>query len=327
MAFPASVDVIASNKAGTTPRLGDHAIHHNSLATSITAVQNTLLGQATTGNLLLSSTVDNNNVPNAAVTITQTTAVGGAAAVPIGLLGQVVINSGSHSHSIGIAGRCLPSATSPIGSGYYGMEGRVDVGVTGGFGVGILGLASIANASSNVGSVVVGVRGRGELLTGTSTFGTMYGGWFTTNAPAGAVGSTYANAVFGDASNNVSTRFRGAGTGGLQAEALATVLSSGALEFDVTDANLAAGFKVKLGGGSSQFAIYNSANTLIAYISNLGSMALASQLLTVASAAGTSGIIIPHGTAPTSPNNGDLWTTTAGMFVRINGVTKTVTLT
>jgi hypothetical protein len=30
---------------------------------------------------------------------------------------------------------------------------------------------------------------------------------------------------------------------------------------------------------------------------------------------------IPHGTAPTSPVNGDMWTTTAGLFVRINGVT------
>lgn len=35
----------------------------------------------------------------------------------------------------------------------------------------------------------------------------------------------------------------------------------------------------------------------------------------------------PHGVAPTSPTNGDIWTTTSGMFVRINGVTKTVTLT
>lgn len=32
-------------------------------------------------------------------------------------------------------------------------------------------------------------------------------------------------------------------------------------------------------------------------------------------------IRLPHGTAPTSPVNGDMWTTTAGLFVRINGVT------
>ncbi|MBA3622949.1 MAG: hypothetical protein H0W48_00465 [Methylibium sp.] len=38
-------------------------------------------------------------------------------------------------------------------------------------------------------------------------------------------------------------------------------------------------------------------------------------------------IRIPHGTAPTSPVNGDMWSTTAGLFIRIDGVTKTVTLT
>jgi hypothetical protein len=30
---------------------------------------------------------------------------------------------------------------------------------------------------------------------------------------------------------------------------------------------------------------------------------------------------IPHGTAPTSPTNGDMWTTTAGLYIRINGAT------
>ncbi|MDE2303320.1 MAG: hypothetical protein KGK11_12255 [Sphingomonadales bacterium] len=32
-------------------------------------------------------------------------------------------------------------------------------------------------------------------------------------------------------------------------------------------------------------------------------------------------INLPHGTAPTSPNNGDCWTTTAGLFCQINGAT------
>ena len=30
---------------------------------------------------------------------------------------------------------------------------------------------------------------------------------------------------------------------------------------------------------------------------------------------------LPHGVAPTNPVDGDIWTTTAGLFVRINGVT------
>lgn len=40
-----------------------------------------------------------------------------------------------------------------------------------------------------------------------------------------------------------------------------------------------------------------------------------------ASAAGGAGINNPHGAAPTTPNNGDIWTTTSGLFVRINGAT------
>jgi hypothetical protein len=42
---------------------------------------------------------------------------------------------------------------------------------------------------------------------------------------------------------------------------------------------------------------------------------------TLASAAGGAGVNWPHGAAPTSPVNGDMWTTTAGVFARINGAT------
>lgn len=44
-------------------------------------------------------------------------------------------------------------------------------------------------------------------------------------------------------------------------------------------------------------------------------------LITDPADATASGIRLPHGTAPTSPTNGDLWTTTAGMYARINGGT------
>lgn len=39
-----------------------------------------------------------------------------------------------------------------------------------------------------------------------------------------------------------------------------------------------------------------------------------------------SSLRIPHGTAPSSPGDGDVWTTTSGMFSRINGVTERVPL-
>ena len=35
---------------------------------------------------------------------------------------------------------------------------------------------------------------------------------------------------------------------------------------------------------------------------------------------------LPHATAPATPANGEIWSTSAGLFVRINGVTKQVTL-
>lgn len=44
-------------------------------------------------------------------------------------------------------------------------------------------------------------------------------------------------------------------------------------------------------------------------------------LNTPASTTSVSSIRLPHGAAPSAPVNGDLWTTSAGLFVRINGAT------
>lgn len=46
------------------------------------------------------------------------------------------------------------------------------------------------------------------------------------------------------------------------------------------------------------------------------------KLNTVASASGTAGFNLPAGVAPSSPTNGDLWSTIAGFFGRSNGVTS-----
>jgi len=45
------------------------------------------------------------------------------------------------------------------------------------------------------------------------------------------------------------------------------------------------------------------------------------EVVGASSAAGGAGLNVPHGVAPTTPVNGDMWTTTAGLFVRINGAT------
>lgn len=43
-----------------------------------------------------------------------------------------------------------------------------------------------------------------------------------------------------------------------------------------------------------------------------------------ASASGEAPLNIPHGTAPSAPINGDLWTTTSALLVRLNGTTRTL---
>lgn len=79
-------------------------------------------------------------------------------------------------------------------------------------------------------------------------------------------------------------------------------------------------------GGLGIVLKYDGTNPALTVASS-GVMTAATELITVASASGLAGFNLPHGTLPSSPVNGDMWTTTAGLFVRINGVTKTVTLT
>ncbi|KKL68013.1 hypothetical protein LCGC14_2129230 [marine sediment metagenome] len=57
-------------------------------------------------------------------------------------------------------------------------------------------------------------------------------------------------------------------------------------------------------------------------IINVGEITLTGLLLTAASVAGGAKMRLPHGTAPSSPVDGDFWTTTASAFICINGVTE-----
>ena len=83
-----------------------------------------------------------------------------------------------------------------------------------------------------------------------------------------------------------------------------------------------------VGAGSvvtNQFGVYVAAQTgggtNYAIFTNAGLVTFGDLVTTVASSTSRAGLRLPHGSAPTSPVNGDMWTTTAGVFVRINGVT------
>jgi hypothetical protein len=100
--------------------------------------------------------------------------------------------------------------------------------------------------------------------------------------------------------DTTSWRTKGGGT------ALATL--------DTTGYNLTSGgYKV-----AGTTAIDSSRN------GSFGTVTATGLVSTPASASGGAGLTLPHGAAPTSPVNGNVWTTTGGIFWRINGATVQV---
>lgn len=77
-------------------------------------------------------------------------------------------------------------------------------------------------------------------------------------------------------------------------------------------------------GGGGRLMVPNNlsdvANPAVA-LSNIGGQPMTLPYTTPASTATTAGLKAPHGAAPTTPVDGDVWTTTAGVFARINGAT------
>jgi hypothetical protein len=93
---------------------------------------------------------------------------------------------------------------------------------------------------------------------------------------------------------------------------------------NITGATNNYGFYSNIAAAANRYNFYanGSAPNYFAGVTGIGVAAAATSNLTVA--AGTtavSSLNIPHGAAPTSPVNGDMWTTTAGLFIRINGGT------
>ncbi len=66
---------------------------------------------------------------------------------------------------------------------------------------------------------------------------------------------------------------------------------------------------------------FNNSNQLVLGAGAVNT-AFSSQIVTLASGASAASMNVSPGTAPTSPNNGDVWTTSAGYFSRINGITQ-----
>jgi len=76
-----------------------------------------------------------------------------------------------------------------------------------------------------------------------------------------------------------------------------------------------ANFKLAYNSATGKFELVNAADTALLSVNAVGT------LIPKTSATAGAGLNLAHGAAPTSPVNGDVWTTTAGVYVRVNGAT------
>jgi hypothetical protein len=86
---------------------------------------------------------------------------------------------------------------------------------------------------------------------------------------------------------------------------------------DLGNATIARG---NLGLGTASTAGTGTSGATLCLL-NAASCTFSGKVLTPASTTSSAGLNLPPGTAPTSPTNGDLWTTSSGAFAQINGAT------
>ena len=96
---------------------------------------------------------------------------------------------------------------------------------------------------------------------------------------------------------------------------LGTMSTATAADYSTT--TVANGLYYPLSGNPSSFLVAAD----ITGKANLAGATFTGLVTTPAATTTTAGLNVPHGAAPTIPVNGDIWTTTGGLFARINGGT------
>ena len=186
-------------------------------------------------------------------------------------------------------------------------------------------------------NTAVGSLGQFSLTTGLGNTAIGYGAQY---APAGATANATTTANYqtvigyqaGQADTTQSDRITAVGYWATASGASATALGAQAT---ATNGGLAVGAAASAqASGSVAIGRDNAGVGATATLTN--QMVLGTDRHTVeipgtlrlpASTATKAPLRIPHGVAPTSPVDGDMWTTSAGLFVRIGGVTRQVTVT
>jgi hypothetical protein len=145
-------------------------------------------------------------------------------------------------------------------------------------------------------------------------------GNLTTGGSISAAAATFTGAVTVNAISGINAL-----AGGTQ---LATFESSvnGALAELITKGKNSTGTARQANMGINRFAddVWSLSNGTTEHLRvslTTGAATFAGTVIAPAATASLAPLRIPHGTAPTSPTNGDMWTTTAGLYIRINGAT------
>jgi len=104
---------------------------------------------------------------------------------------------------------------------------------------------------------------------------------------------------------------------------------NGTLDVDGVNHDISTSGTFTISGTGETLATFADDGAVTLYHNNTSRIAtsatgvdmVAGPLLTVATATGSAGLRLPHGTAPSAPVDGDIWTTTSGLYARINGAT------
>ena len=200
-------------------------------------------------------------------------------------------------------------------------------------------LADTLNRLTLVGHYSDGTHRNISLTTTNNTYAFTVAG-ATTGYSTGIMSNTGANFQFGVSTSTGG--FWGESAGSYYAtmgsgNAPLVLAGNGTATMMLKSGNVLIGSQTDNGSGSKLQLTGNesitgnltvSGTALISTTAAIGVPVTSSTALNlVGSTTALSPIRLTHGVTPTSPIDGDMWTTSAGLFIRINGVTKTVTLT
>jgi hypothetical protein len=138
---------------------------------------------------------------------------------------------------------------------------------------------------------------------------------------AGATGGTAANGIDIGSANVGCITFEGATADAFETKICPTdPTADRSVMFPDADTKVSISAQQLTWAGPTAARTYTLPDANVS-LAPLASPTFTGKVTTAASASGGAGLNLPHGAAPSSPANGDCWTTTAGLYCYINGST------